>query len=353
MDSLTRYKRKIHSGKLTVFSQILSAIISLVIGLGILKLLLVWIETWNLPLSSDNQEGLRFIGFMSVFGLLIMIGVVTAMQFENALDAEAVFKLSLRAAFWAGVFLGAWAVLFLFIAEPSWPLFLTEVVFLLSLFGSYGVIVGAVQAARLNIERFDPDKQRWLMTNAASLQAAKLGILPYREQVLVIWQQIFAFGLLIFSILILIFSINYGDELISLVFGMGMIVLSLFLLVRMREFATDSQFITIEGTVSKSTKVYRTVTYILTCQSVDFTAHENMWFSIVAGRTYRLWYSQVNKRVVAFEDLTPRRNSGPTIETLKAWERAKQDPDSGWAAIAGLFGLATAVLTLFFWRRRR
>ncbi|MEZ4642930.1 MAG: hypothetical protein R3E31_09390 [Chloroflexota bacterium] len=250
MDSLTRYKRKIHSGKLTVFSQILSAIISLVIGLGILKLLLLWIETWNLPLSSDNQEILRFIGFMSVFGLLIMIGVVTAMQFENALDAEAVFKLSLRAAFWAGVFLGAWAVLFLFIVGPSWPLFLAEVVFLLNLSGSYGVIVGAVQAARLNIERFDPDEHRWLMTNATSLQAAKLGILPYREQVVAIWGGIFALVLLLFFIGVPIVSWEYTPEPGgTLLLILAMVVLFLFLLARSIDFLILPQLQTTSGEV--------------------------------------------------------------------------------------------------------
>lgn len=319
-----RRKTQNYSGISTVIKQTLAGIICLSVGFGFIWLITTWANSWGVfwPDGSkfDFWPDAILIGIAFVF----LIIAVTAIQFMEGLSPYQVFRLSIRATFIALLFIIVLSLLMIFLIGSTLQLTLLTIAFLLISTIPLGPVIGVIQAGRLLIEVFDPIEHHWLRSNKASLEAVQSGILPYRQQLGTIWCMIF-FALISISFTVTLIIIwDYVD---NTTLGIGILIVfivvgvSVAMIRHCLKLFLNPRFTFVEGWVSK-TKI-RTMgeTEVellkLTCSGQVLSTDSIIWHGIIEGQSYRLWYSAINRAVVAFEALSQSGNH--TRQGIRKW----------------------------------
>jgi hypothetical protein len=308
------------SARKTIFGQAVSGLVSLVVGGSIIALLAFLSNKLEL-FYSDSSRHYFFIGpLVSTLGLLIGVPYVIWKQFNEALNPDESFRVSMQT-----LVLGCSFVLvisLIFIVPPlllkDWAWFLIvllELTVLTLSFISISYITGLVQARRLKLEAFDPEKHRVLISNQTSVAACKSGILPYQARVSGFWRAaaavLFALGFI--GLTIFVVSGGSPDSRIPFLVTVGLSLMGIFRIIEVIDFLKSPQIRSIEGVVANKTSESSItgIHYHIICGNRSFTTGAKTWEAIFKGCKHRLWYSARNNRVVAFELLEPKPNFDP------------------------------------------
>lgn len=191
----------------TIIRQIITGIISFIIGLGIVRLFHILANNTELyrPDGSRHDFWLgTFVGYLGVIGLVVYI---SKSQFEE--------PTSLSGSFFKGITFGfGWMLLAVFgvivflmipIFAGEWSDFsiilsLSEIVYVMILFPLLGAIFGTIQAASQHIGGVDYAREENLVSNEANVEACKAGVLPYSVRVRHFW----AIAAIVFGSLLLL-----------------------------------------------------------------------------------------------------------------------------------------------------
>jgi hypothetical protein len=156
--------------------------------------------------------------------------------------------------------------------------------------------------------------------------------LPYRQQLVTIWC-IISFALIsIFFTVTLIIIWDYVD---NTTLGIGILIVfivvgvSAAMIRHYLKLFLNPRFTFVEGWVSKTkirTMVEADVEFFkLTCNGQVLFTDSMIWHEIIKGQSYRLWYSTINRHVVAFEAL--RHSSNHTRQGIRKWNITKSLKD--------------------------
>ena len=296
-----------HSIK-TIFRQIITGIVSLIIGLGIVRLFHILANNIELYWPDGSRHDFflgTFVGYLGVIGLVVYL---SKSQFEEPASSSG--------SFFVGITFGlGWMLLAVFgvvvflmipIISGDWPGFsiiISEIVYVIILFPLLGVIFGIIQAASQHIGGVDYTREENLVSNEASVEACKAGILPYFARVRNFWTVV---AIVFVSLLLLpipIVPLVQGERsplLFSLLFVL--VTASVFLLKKNIDVMRNPQIEYVEGLVTKSTfRIKYGTVYSLRCNGKGFTTNSQIWEQVSENGLYRLWYSATNKNVVAYE----------------------------------------------------
>jgi hypothetical protein len=242
---------------------------------------------------------------VAAIGLIVISGLVSYAQFWDALPPSATFRKSLKYALWGGVFTLIFFMLPTILEGVTLKHAALEIAFIAMLYLGCGLVVGDSQFLRLMAEGFDAYQHQKLIGNSAAVRASQLGILPYRERVGAFWR-IVAMAAPVITLFALSAAFGFTGE------GPGTLlivdlVLAGFGIFKIREnikFLREPRIVFLEGQVVKSRgRSGRNIVLYLTCNQRKFMTHDRIWSRILDGQIYRLWYSAVNNRIIAYEQL--------------------------------------------------
>jgi hypothetical protein len=299
----------------TATSQLITMIISLLVGISIIASFMVWTRQWNIHYSDGSTLGFTLgAGFSGIALLVLTIGINLS-QFENALTVSEVFHLGIAYSFVAIKIMSipavALNVLFL-IAAGSFVGFVIEIFGTVALLFILGAVIGGIHAASLVVRGFDATKHVILISNDSDIEASKMGKLPYRQQVYLILQIAgMSFMLLIWGVGVWIAFVE-AEMFMTLLLGAGVGIAGAVKLVdKLRLLISNrSKMRTVQGKISKSMKkeyaphVGQVRTYYLACNGQKYIADGRVWTEVEEDKEYTLWIATSNKEyVIAFEDL--------------------------------------------------
>jgi len=348
------FKKSTYSATGTIIGQFIAGVVSLALGLGFIYFMTKWSNSWDIYWSDGNKNDFLTGYFYGSFGLLALIIFIAWIHFDKVPKNSDLFRLSIKTSFYGGLAIATFVSLVMLLLDHNFILFLAEFIYDLTLAVSLGVIVGGVQVARIQIEKFDPVKHKWLMSNKADLYACQSDILPYRQQVYTFWLGFFAFVMVFLSIAIfMVAREDSNDTMLVLGIPLGLLLIFLFLFLKsiILLFSPDIQHI--EGVPTKTYTPrrgrYRPEVYKLTCNGRDFLTDIQTWGGVRRGLKHKLWYSGVNNRMMAFERITPPQSNNAYLHDIaseKDIEKRKlRSPNrkAPW-----LIGFGTVILTILW-----
>ncbi len=298
-----------HSIK-TIIRQIITGIISLIIGLGTVRLFQVLANNIELYWSDGSRHDFftgTFVGYLGVIGLVVYM---SKSQFEEPTSSSGSFFEGIRFGFgWmflAVLFVGGFMMFPIFAGEWSdfsITIAIVEITYVIILFPLLGIIFGTIQTASQHIGGVDYDREENLVSNEASVEACKAGIVPYSARVRNFWTIV---AIVFVSLLLLpipIVPLVQGERSPLLFFLLIILVTaSVFLLKKYTDVMRNPQIEYVEGSVTKSTfHIKYSTVYNLRCNDRGFTTNSRIWEQVNENGTYRLWYTATNKNVVAYE----------------------------------------------------
>lgn len=361
--AILKLKRAEYSARRSIVRQLLAGLAGLLFGGFFIYILTLWANSWNVSYADGSDPILGLTGYMfGSMALLFTIGYVTYDQFMEKLQANDVYRLSVKTTFYVGIFVLGFNLIGVLLS-PTFKLFFSTILYNSLLFLGFGQIIGGIQMMALKLEPFDPENHIQLTSNKADLNACKLGILPYRQQVQAFWFSTISFmfgGLFIFFLIIIL---QQNDNEFGLIISLLLIggasygfFFFLFLIFYPSIYyvegqLTDKKYIPYRGR-------YRPEVTQLFCQGKSFNVDRQTFFGVhLLNRKYRFYYPSLTNRIIAFELLDKQsandkddENYSSDIPSLKSQERAKLSKASPTTLFATLGAVATAVL---FWFLRK
>jgi hypothetical protein len=296
-----------HSSR-TIVRQTITGIVCFIAGLGFVRLCQILADH---GIELYWPDGSRHTFFMGAFvGYLAAIALTVYMsksQFEEPTSPSG--------SFFSGITFGlGWTLLAVFVqivflmivGWPGFPLIISEILFVVILFPLLGVIFGTIHAISQYLWRVDYAEEANLVSNKASVEACKAGVLPYAAQVRQFWgvATIELVSFLLLSMPIVALTQGARDPLIFpalIVSLIGLVAAGVFGK-RYVDVVRNPQIKYVEGLVTKSTfRIKYAVVYNLRCNGKGFSTNSKIWEQIIENRAYRLWHIATNKRVVAYE----------------------------------------------------
>ncbi len=295
----------------TIIKQLVTGLGCLLIGGGLISGLILWANTWGIQFSDGSGHDFWVTGWFGYVSLVFIVGLVTHLQFEEALTSQKVFWKSLK----YSIFPCALA-LFLFgsltLLSGEFDVLKGEIAIIVAIFGSIGLTVGSIQTLRLQLENFDPKEHRFLISNDVDVEACRKNLLSYRHKVVGFWRVfwlVISCCLLVVALLLVITSQNSGWGVIALLL-IGLLTFTGYATSQQLDFLQDRQFIKIDGEIrKKSWSTGRGVHLGLICNNQKLFLDNAIWEQIIDGQNYTLWYSRYGiptgsnfvGRVLAFE----------------------------------------------------
>lgn len=361
--AILRLKRAEYSARRSIIRQLLAGLACLLFGGFFIFILTFWANSWDVSFADGSDPMFGLTGYMyGSIALLFTIGYVTYNQFTNKLQANDVYHLSVKTTFYFGIFVLGFSLIAV-ISSPTFKLFFSTILYNSLLFLGLGQIIGGIQMVALKLEPFDPENHIQLTGNKADLNACKLGILPYRQQVRSFWHSIISlaigalFSFFLFIILqqddkeigVIISFLFIGGAVYGFFFQMFLILYPSICYVEGS--LTDRKYVPYRGR-------YRPEVTQLFCQGKSFNVDRQTFFGVhLLNRKYRFYYPSLTNRIIAFELLGKQsandkddENFSSDIPSLKSQERAKLSKASPTTLFATLGAVATAVL---FWFLRK
>jgi hypothetical protein len=178
-----------------------------------------------------------------------------------------------------------------------------EVAFIVMLYMACGPVVGVPQLVRLTAEDFDTYHHQKLIGNSATVEASKSGILPYRERVGAFWRMAAIAAPIAFLFWAnVMWGFNDQGPGLLFVLDLALAPIGIAIITENIRLLRDSRIVFVEGRVIKSSQSSGgSAVLYLTCNEHKFETHSRIWGGILDGQPYRLWYSAVNDRIIAYE----------------------------------------------------
>jgi hypothetical protein len=185
-----------HSAKTTIFWQLASGAICLILGGSIIYSLTLLANEIPIYWPEGDRHSFVVTAMASSLSLVFLVGYVIKKQFEESLTANDLFCFSIRYAFFTALYVALLYLLLivlgvLFGVWGGWLVVGADLLFVLTTIMTFGVAIGIVQVSRLKLEGFDHVKHEALTSNESDVQACRAGLLPYRSRVRAFWRVTF------------------------------------------------------------------------------------------------------------------------------------------------------------------
>lgn len=303
-------KPKTYSITRTVVRQVITFFLGLLIGLGT-TYFLTWVANHHIIQFTDGSTiGFGFYGGITFVTFCISLIGGIYWQHENSASSVQVKQTWNYHALAIGFLSGLITLFGLFMTE-----FLSVVLIILyqiALILHLSLIVVNVQGFVLKRMAFSENNHHWLMSPEANFWACKIDVLPYREKVKAFWLLISFLGVLLFWSGLIWVVINAdqapdtGARIFSCLFLPALFLLFLWGVVMSWETLRAKNFIVVKGKISKSMTPRRhriPATYTIYCNDQNFSTEDYLWYDMVEGSRYQLWYIPVgrNPKMIAFE----------------------------------------------------
>ncbi len=303
-------KPKTYSITRTIVRQVITFFLGLLIGLGT-TYFLTWVANHHTIQFTDGST----IGFGIYGGITFVIFCISLIggiywQHENSASSVQVKQTWNYHALAIGSFSGLITLFGLFMTELLSVVLI--VLYQVALILHLSLIVVNVQGFVLTKMAFNENDHHWLMSTEANFWACKIDVLPYRERIKAFWLMISFLGALLFLSALTWVVIttdqtpDTGASIFSCLFLPALFLLFVWGAIMAWETMHAKNFIVVKGKISKSMtpRRYRTPpTYTVHCNEQSFSTEDYLWYNIVEGSRYQLWYIPIgrNPKMIAFE----------------------------------------------------
>ncbi len=303
-------KPKTYSITPTIVRQVITFSLGLLIGLGT-TYFLTWVANHHtIQFTDGSTTGFGLYGGVTFVTFCIALIGGIYWQHENSASPVCVRQTWKYHALVISLFSGFMTLLGLFMTELLSVMLI--VLYQVALILHLSLIVVNVQGFVLTKMAFNENDHHWLMSTEANFWACKIDVLPYREKIRAFWLLISCLGILLFLSALTWVVIttdqtpDTGASIFSCLFLPALFLLFVWGAIMAWETMHAKNFIVVKGKISKSMtpRRYRTPpTYTVHCNEQSFSTEDYLWYNIVEGSRYQLWYIPIgrNPKMIAFE----------------------------------------------------